>query len=92
MTDDNKEVRAVQDPAMSRFDRKRSSRAGPVQDPAMSLPHEEAVRHYLKQTAENSQKQTQLIKSIKGWVTFFGILTLSSLLLLGLIYLIFAIN
>jgi len=48
-------------------------------DPAMSLPHEEAVRHYLKQTAEHTQKQTQLIESIKGWVMFFGLVTLMSL-------------
>ena len=48
-------------------------------DPAVSLAHEEAVRHYLKQTAEHAQKQTQLIESIKGWVMFFGIVTLMSL-------------
>ena len=59
-------------------------------DPAMSLAHEEAVRHYLKQTAEHTQKQTQLIESIKGWVTFLGILTFGSLLVWGLYLLVVA--
>ena len=40
--------------------------------------------HYL-------HEQTMLLKSIKGWVTFFGILTVISLVAWGL-YLIFAIN
>ena len=53
-------------------------------DPAMSLAHEEAVRHYLKQTAEHTQKQTQLIESIRVWVMFLGILTIGSLLVWGL--------
>ncbi len=55
-----------------------------AQDPAMSLAHEEAVRHYLKQTAEHTQKQTQLIESIRVWVMFLGILTIGSLLVWGL--------
>ena len=46
-----------------------------------SKTNEEWMVYYLKETADQAGKQTTLIESIKGWVTFFGILTVISLVL-----------
>ncbi len=44
-----------------------------------SMTHKELLRHYLKTTAVQTQKQTELLSSIRAWVMFFGILTIISL-------------
>ena len=46
-----------------------------------SKTNEEWMVHYLKETADQAERQTMLIESIKGWVRFFGILTVISLVL-----------
>ena len=46
-----------------------------------SKTNEEWMLHYLKETADQAGKQTTLMESIKGWVTFFGVLTVISLVL-----------
>ena len=46
-----------------------------------SETNEEWMLHYLKEMADQAGKQTTLLESIKGWVTFFGILTVISLVL-----------
>ena len=43
--------------------------------------NEEWMLHYLKESADQAGKQTTLMESIKGWVTFFGVLTVISLVL-----------
>ena len=37
------------------------------------------ARYYLKTTAVQAQKQTELLSSIRAWLMFFGILTIISL-------------
>ena len=67
-------------------------------DPSLKPPeqqpqpetNEEWMLHYLRETADQAGKQTTLLESIKGWVTFFGILLVISLVLSA--FLIFAIN
>jgi len=61
-----------------------------VEQPAKapSKTNEEWMVHYLKETADQAGKQTALMETITGWVTFFGVLTVISLVAWGL-YLLF---
>ena len=43
------------------------------------MTHKERLRYYLKTTALQAQKQTELLSSIRAWLMFFGILTIISL-------------
>lgn len=62
-----------------------------IPDPALSevrasevvntgLPVDEDESYYLRFIAEQARVQTSLIRSIRGWVAFFGVLTIVSLI------------
>ena len=53
----------------------------------LSMTHEEWERFYLKELVAHSQKQTAAITLIKGWVMFFGIVAVVSILLWTIIIL-----
>lgn len=62
-------------------------RAHPKQIPDVLLPesdktHDEWVVHWLRESAIEARDQTRLIRSIKGWVSFFGIVWVASVVIL----------